>query len=142
MSSDERGFSRREVTALGVFTVLATLIGIGAYQIGFHRISGVQQGAGAAMSASQGPAPVNGQALYAGSCAGCHGGTAGGGLGPALTVTADWSADQFKEAVLHGKIPGRDLAPTMPRFATTGIDGAAPTDEQVNAIHEYISSLK
>ncbi|MFC3861410.1 c-type cytochrome [Deinococcus antarcticus] len=142
MSTEERGFSSRELTSIGVFTVLATLIGIGAYQIGFHRISGVQQGAGAAMSASQGPAPVNGQALYAGNCAGCHGANAAGGIGPALTATAAWSADQFKEAVLHGKAPEKELAPTMPRFATTGIDASPATDEQLNAIHDYITSLK
>ena len=142
MSSEERGFSTREMTALGIFALLGTLIGIGAYQIGFHRISGVQHGTGAAMSASQGPAPVNGQALFAGNCAGCHGATAGGAIGPALIPSAAWSAEQFKEAVLHGKSPTKELAPTMPRFATTGIDGAAATDEQINAIHEYIGSLK
>ncbi|RJF72889.1 MULTISPECIES: c-type cytochrome [Deinococcus] len=142
MSSDEKGFSGREVTALATFGVLATLIGIGAYQIGFHRISGVQRGAGAEMTASQGPAPVNGQALFAGNCAGCHGATAGGGIGPALNTTASWDAGQFKEAVLHGKAPEKELAPTMPRFATTGLDGAPPTDEQVNAIHDYLKSLK
>lgn len=142
MSSDEKGYSGRETTAIGVFLVLATLIGIGAYQIGFHRISGVQQGAGAAMTASQGPAPVNGQVLFAGSCAGCHGATAGGGMGPALTPAAAWSQADFKEAVLHGKAPGgRELQPVMPRFATTGIDGAEATDEQINAIYDYIASL-
>lgn len=140
--SDERGFSRGELVGAGVFSVLALLIGLGAYQIGFHRISGVQRGAGAEMTASQGPAPVNGQTLYVGNCAGCHGATAGGAVGPALAPAAAWDAAQFKEAVLHGKAPEKELAVTMPRFATTGLDGAPATDEQLNAIHDYLKSLK
>lgn len=143
MSSEERGFSGGEMMGFGIFGVLALLLGIGAYQIGYYRISGVNHGAGASMSAAQGAAPVNGQALFAANCAGCHGATAGGGIGPALpTVTAPWTPEQFKEAVLNGKSPEKTLAPTMPHFATTGLDGAPATDEQLNAIHDYLKSLK
>lgn len=142
MSSEERSFSSREMIAAGAFTVLAVLIGIGAYQIGYHRISGVQQG-GAEMTATQGAAPVNGQTLFASNCAGCHGATAGGGIGPALITTSTWSPSEFKEAVLNGKLPdGKELKPVMPRFGTTGLDGAPATDEQINAIHDYLGSLK
>ena len=109
MSTEERGFSSRELTSIGVFTVLATLIGIGAYQIGFHRISGVQHGAGAEMSASQGPAPVNGQALYAGPGLGLepHSGSVwclAVGVDAPLTVTVGAASHVVRAALIPPRL--------------------------------------
>lgn len=138
MSGDS--FSRREIAAALTFTVLAVAIGVGSYRSGLN-IAG--EGAGATMvAATTTDAPVNGQALYATSCAGCHGAQAQGGVGPGLKDSAAWSDAEFREAVLHGKAPGgRELAPVMPRFADTGLDGAPATDEQIDAIHAYIKGL-
>lgn len=140
--SDDRSFSSREIAAFGIYGVLAALIGIGAYQIGYYRISGNHAG-GAAMVATQGQPPVNGQTLYASNCAACHGATAGGGIGPNLKAAAAWSEADFKSAVLNGQAPGgRQLKVPMPQFAKQGLDGAPATDEQVKAIHDYLASLK
>lgn len=142
-SSEDRSFTNREMVGFGVFVVLGTLIGIGAYQIGYHRISGVS-GGGAEMSANttNSAKSINGQALYASNCTGCHGAKAEGAVGPALATAAGWSAAEFKKAVMEGIAPTKTLSPVMPHFGTTGLDGAPATDEQVNAIHEYLASLK
>lgn len=142
MSSEERSFTGKEIGAFGLFALLAVLIGVGAYQIGYYRLSGNQHG-GAEMVATQGAAPVNGQALFAASCAGCHGATGGGGVGPALKAAAAWPEGDFKEAMLNGVAPGgRKLSAVMPHFAQLGLDGNPATDEQVKAIHDYLASQK
>ncbi|WP_034385769.1 cytochrome c [Deinococcus sp. YIM 77859] len=138
MSGD--GFSRREITAVLTFTVLAVAIGTGSYITGL-KIAGETAGGAEAVSVATGT-PVNGQTLYATNCAGCHGPQAQGGVGPALTATKHWTAAAFAEAVLRGRAPdGRELAPVMPRFGETGLDGAPATDEQINAIHAYLRGL-
>ncbi|AWN24309.1 cytochrome c, class I [Deinococcus irradiatisoli] len=137
--NEERFFTAREITAFVVMVVLVTAVGISSYRTGLN-LSGGQGAAG--MAAASGPAPVNGQALYAGNCAGCHGAGATGGIGPALKVTSGWTTPQFASAVLHGNIPeGRTLSPVMPRFAEAGFDGQPPTDEQLSAVHDYLKSL-
>ncbi|EYB69406.1 cytochrome c, class I [Deinococcus phoenicis] len=136
--SSERAFTSREVAGILTFAALAAATAILSYRAGI----GMSGGAGGAeMAAPVAAAPVNGQALYASNCAGCHGGQAQGGVGPALGVTKSWADAAFKEAVLHGKAEGRELAPVMPRFADTGLDGAPATDEQVTAIHAYLKGL-
>lgn len=139
--SEEKGFSGGEIASAVTFGVLATLIGIGAYQIGYHNLSRAPHG-GAAMAAATAPAPVNGQSLYAGNCAGCHGAKAEGGVGPALATAAGWSAPEFSEAVLNGKAPTRTLSAVMPHFAQQGLDGAPATEEQIKAIHDYLAGMK
>lgn len=136
----ERGFSAREIGAAVVFVVLAGVIGFTSYRAGM----GMSGGAGAGeMTVAVAGAPVNGEALYASSCAGCHGAGAVGGIGPALLQTAAWTAADFGQSVLHGKAPGgRVLAPVMPRFAESGFAGEPATDEQVEAIHTYVKSLQ
>ncbi|MFC6661939.1 c-type cytochrome [Deinococcus multiflagellatus] len=85
----------------------------------------------------------DGQALYAGNCAGCHGAQAEGGVGPGLADTKAWTAADFREAVLNGQHPsGRTLGTVMPRFAQTGLDGAPATDAQIAAIQAYVKTLK
>ena len=141
MSHDDRFYNARELTALGTFLVLSVLIGVGAYQIGYHRISGVK-GGGASMSAAPDKAPINGQSLYASNCAGCHGAAATGAVGPTLVPAGTWALNEFKNATLHGDAPGgRKLSVVMPRFAESGFGGEAATDEQVEAIHAYVQSL-
>jgi len=137
--SDDRSFSRREIVGALTFVGLAAAIGISSYFSGV-RLAGA--GGGASMEAAATTTTVNGQAIYAGNCAGCHGGQAQGGMGPGLTGTKTWTEAAFSEAVLHGKHPGgRELAPVMPRFADTGLDGAPATEEQIKAIHAYVKGL-
>ncbi|WP_216325043.1 c-type cytochrome [Deinococcus aestuarii] len=137
--SDDRFFTGREIAAALTFVVLGTLIGVTSYRAGLN-IAG--EGAGAVVAASTTPAPPNGQTLYAGNCAGCHGAQAQGGVGPGLAETKGWSLADFGQAVLHGQAPGgRTLAPVMPRFADTGLDGAPPTDDQIKVLHEYLKGL-
>ena len=137
--SEERGFSAREIGAAVGFVVLAVGIAYTSYYTGI----GMSGGAGAgAMTAAVASAPVNGETLYASTCAGCHGAGAVGGIGPSLLGTAAWTPADFQQAVLHGQAPGgRALAPVMPRFAEVGIGGETATDEQVEAIHSYVQSL-
>lgn len=140
--SEERGYTGGEIASFVTFGVLATLIGVGAYQIGYHNLSRAQHG-GASMTAVTENVPVNGQTLYAGNCAGCHGAKAEGGVGPALATSAGWSLPDFSEAVLNGNAPaGRQLSPVMPHFAQQGLDGAPATEEQVKAIHDYLGTVK
>lgn len=137
--SDDRSFSRREIAGALTFLGLAVAIGVSSYYTGV-RITGNE--GGASMQAAATTTTVDGQALYAGNCAGCHGGQAQGGVGPGLGESAAWTEAAFSEAVLHGKHPGgRELAPVMPRFAETGLDGAPATEEQIKAIHAYVKGL-
>lgn len=131
-------FSKSEIISAVVFSIVSALIGIGAYQIGYHNLSGVTHGGGAEMTAAPKETPINGQSLYLGSCAACHGSKAEGAVGPGLAASLAWTSEQFNEAVLHGKAPTRELSAVMPRFASAGIDGLPATAEQINAIHEYL----
>lgn len=81
-----RVFSRQELAAALGFTVLAIGIGAGSYRIG-QAMTGGNRGE-ASMSAAMAQPVVDGAALYAGTCAGCHGAAGGGGIGPALKETA------------------------------------------------------
>ncbi|PTA68396.1 c-type cytochrome [Deinococcus arcticus] len=132
-------YSGRQVAGLVTFLVVGAVLGVGAYQAG-GRLSGA--GSGAQVSAAAPSAP-DGQALYAGNCAGCHGAKAEGGLGPGLAHTAAWGSAEFTRAVLDGQSPqGRELGTVMPRFRQTGLDGAPATDAQVAAIQAYVQTLK
>jgi len=136
---ENRSFTRREVAAILIFTTLAVLIGFGSYRTG-QEMAG--HGGGADMAAAAGKPLVNGQTLFASNCAWCHGAQAQGGIGPALSVIKSWPVADFASAMLHGKAPGgRELAPVMPHFAEVGLDGAPPTDEQVEALQAYIKQL-
>lgn len=136
----ERSFSGKEIGTVLSFLALTALIGWGSYHTGHAIAERNNKGAGE-MVAAVADAPVNGQTLFAGNCAGCHGANAEGAMGPALKPAGSWSDAEFKEAVLHGKAPTRNLAPTMPHFADTGLDGQPATDEQINAIHTFIKGL-
>ncbi|WP_104989518.1 c-type cytochrome [Deinococcus sp. NW-56] len=139
--SGDRGFTRREITAVVVFAALAAAIGIGSYRAGVGVAH--ETGGGAIVTAAAGETTVNGQALYASSCAGCHGGQAQGGVGPSLAESAAWSEPDFNAAVLHGQAPGgRTLAPVMPRFAESGLNGEEATPERIEAIHTYVKGLQ
>lgn len=132
-------FTTGQIAGFVSLLVLGAALGVGSYQAG-HRLAGT--GGGAVVTAASSAATPDGSVLYAGNCAGCHGAKAEGGVGPALKVALAWSAADFRHAVLDGKTPdGRTLGVVMPRFATTGLDGAPPTDEQVEAIHTYLKGL-
>ncbi|WP_027461452.1 c-type cytochrome [Deinococcus murrayi] len=134
------GFSRREITAFVVFAALAAAIGMGSYRAGVGVAH--ETGGGATVMPATGDAAVNGQALYASSCGGCHGAQAQGGVGPGLAASAAWSGTDFAAAVLHGQAPGgRTLAPVMPRFAEVGLNGKEATPERIEAIYNYVKSL-
>ena len=140
MNVSEKSFSRREIIAVVTFFVLAVALGFGAYQTGI-RMAGT--GSGAVVAATPASATPDGQALFVGNCAGCHGAQAEGGVGPALGEAAAWSAPEFAQAVLNGVGPGgRALAPVMPHFAQTGLDGAPATDAQVEAIRTFIQGVQ
>lgn len=137
--SEDRSFSGREIAAVLTFVVLAGATALVSYRSGLNVAGG---SGGAEVAAAVANAPVNGQALYVGNCAGCHGAQAQGGVGPGLSNSAGWSEADFQAAVLHGKGEGgRTLAPVMPRFAETGLDGKDATPEQIGAIHAYVKGL-
>lgn len=135
---EDRWFTRRQVTALVAVLALAAALGTSAYQAG-GRLAGT--GGGAVVTAATGTVP-DGGALYAANCAGCHGSDAGGALGPALRASAAWSGADFTQAVLEGRTPdGRSLGAVMPRFSAAGLDGSAPTQAQLDALHAYLKTL-
>lgn len=137
--SEDRSFSGREIAAALTFVVLAGATALVSYRSGLNVAGG---GGGAEIVAPVAGAPVNGQALYVNNCAGCHGAQGQGGVGPGLTASAGWPEADFQAAVLHGKGQGgRTLAPVMPRFAETGLDGEEATPEQIDAIHAYVKGL-
>lgn len=139
MSVPEKGFTGREVGAFLTFVVAGVALGFGAYHAG-QGLAGT--GSGAAVSAAPANAGSDGQALYVGNCAGCHGAAAEGGVGPSLVPSAAWTGTEFAQAVLHGAAPGgRVLKSVMPRFAQSGLDGAPATDAQVQAIHAFVQTL-
>ena len=83
-----------------------------------------------ATSASSGP--VDGAEIYKGRCAGCHGQSGGGGVGPKLSeghVVARFPNIADHIAVIH------DGRGSMPAF------GESLTDEQIRAVAEYERSL-
>ncbi|GGB53964.1 MULTISPECIES: c-type cytochrome [Deinococcus] len=131
-------FTPGQIAGFVGLLVLGAALGAGSYHAG-HRLAGT--GSGAVVAAASSAATPDGSVLYAGNCAGCHGARAEGAVGPALKV-GGWSAADFRHAVLDGQAPGgRTLGVVMPRFAATGLDGAPPTDAQMDAIQAYVKTL-
>ena len=77
-----------------------------------------------------------GQQFFTGTCAGCHGAEAQGGVGPALGIVKDWSDAEFTTALRQGKTPEKELSPVMPRFTEAQLSG-----QQVADVHAYLKSL-
>ncbi|WP_407310124.1 c-type cytochrome [Desulfosporosinus sp. SB140] len=74
---------------------------------------------------------VDGAALYATNCAGCHGITgAGGSAGPAIN-TNEWKNNSSKVQAIISKGQGK-----MPAFA------GKLNDTQIKAIGDFVASLK
>ncbi|WP_188968605.1 c-type cytochrome [Deinococcus aerolatus] len=73
-----------------------------------------------------------GTALYASSCAGCHGAQAGGGIGPSLLTDEGprgWTLAQFTTVLRKGVLPeGRELSAVMPRFTDAQLSDAQVAD--------------
>ncbi|WP_202912879.1 c-type cytochrome [Deinococcus kurensis] len=133
-------FTPGQIAGFVGLLVLGAALGAGSYGIG-HRLAGT--GSGAVVAAASSASTPDGSVLYAGNCAGCHGAKAEGAVGPALKVALGWSAADFRHAVLDGTTPeGRTLGVVMPRFATTGLDGAPPTETQLDAIQAYVKTLQ
>ncbi|MFC6592178.1 c-type cytochrome [Deinococcus lacus] len=135
-------FSRRGLVGAAAFGAALLGVSLWAYHLG-GSLAGTPVGGAelAATPAAQQTAP-NGESIYVGNCASCHGAAAAGGMGPELKHTAAWSDADFAEAVLHGKAQGRELAPVMPRFESLGIDGTTPpTEAQLQALHAYLKGL-
>ncbi|GGR88344.1 c-type cytochrome [Deinococcus sedimenti] len=132
-------FTPGQIAGFVGLLVLGAALGVGSYQAG-QRLAGT--GGGAVVTAASTSDTPDGRVLYAGNCAGCHGANAEGAVGPALKGTLGWSATDFRRAVLDGRTPdGRTLGVVMPRFAATGLDGAPPTDAQLEAIRAYLKTL-
>lgn len=136
----DRGFSSREIGGFLTFIALGAALGIGAYRVGNGPLAGAA--GGAVITPAAATATPNGETLFTGNCAGCHGAQAAGGVGPALKDTGAWTDEQFEHAVLNGQAPTRELGAVMPRFGTVGLDGAPATAAQVKAIHAYLQTLK
>ncbi len=79
---------------------------------------------------------VAGKTKYDTTCAGCHGPTAGGGVGPALIEPKKWTEAQFVTALRTGKTPARELNAIMPRFSE-----AMASDKDIANIFAYVKSL-
>lgn len=149
MNEEHQGFSFAEAAMWLLGIVLTIQVGWLAYSMGqgianqpFPNGRGEQAGATMTAVTPDTPQPANGPELFAGNCAGCHGANAEGGVGPSLKTAGTWSLAEFTEATLHGKTPdGRTLAPVMPHFADTGFNGAPATDQQLEAIHNFLAGL-
>ncbi len=96
-----------------------------------------------AVTVLQAGAAPRGADLFAANCAGCHGASAQGAVGPKLAgLVRPWTDTAFADAVLDGRAPdGRTLAAMMPHFRTAGFDGSAPTPAQLTALHAYLKGL-
>lgn len=94
-----------------------------------------QQNQAAGGEAGEGDAAA-GQEKFAGSCAGCHGANAEGGMGPKLDKAKAWTAEQFTAAVREGKTPDRTLGMVMPHFTTEQV-----SDAELNNIHAYLKTV-
>lgn len=92
--------------------------------------------AAAAKATSPAGDSAAGQTKFAGTCAGCHGANAEGGVGPALNVTKDWTDQQFLTALREGRSPEKNLSAVMPKF-----NSAQVTDAEAANIHAYLKSL-
>lgn len=93
--------------------------------------------------ASAAPTAAAGKTIFTANCAGCHGPSAKGGIGPNLKDAAGWKYDLFKRALLQGKDDkGVALKAMMPKF-TQGFapnTGKAPTDDQLKSLQLYLKA--
>lgn len=80
-----------------------------------------------------------GKEKFAGTCAGCHGANAEGGMGgmaPKLDQAKAWSDAEFAAAVREGKAPEKTLGAAMPHFA----EGQVSAEELAN-IHAFLKTV-
>jgi ubiquinol-cytochrome c reductase cytochrome c subunit len=123
--------ARRRRPVAGYAVVLLGLVVVG---VGYAALTG--QGSTASAATPGGPSPqtiAEGKALFAVTCASCHGLDAQGTtLAPSL-VGVGAAAVDFQ--VSTGRMPAKDLGPEMPRKPVT------LTDEQIHALASYVASL-
>jgi mono/diheme cytochrome c family protein len=74
---------------------------------------------------TQSPAGVDGAAVFAGNCSGCHGSDGSGGQGPNITTQTD--AQHVADRVQNG-------GTSMPSF------GSSLSDEQIGAVADYVTT--
>lgn len=77
-----------------------------------------------------------GKTKFAGTCAGCHGANAEGGMGPALKNAAGWTDAQFATALREGKTPEKQLSAVMPQFTADAV-----SDAEIGNIHAFLKTL-
>lgn len=148
MSEGHENIRPGPFVAAGVIVVLAVGASLLAYTAGdrietAHTESGVvATGGSTATSASEVKVGANGAALYAGNCAGCHGASAEGAVGPKLAGLSGFAKEAFASAVLDGKGPGgKALAPMMPHFSDMGFSGKKAEQADIDALYDYIKGL-
>lgn len=106
---------------------------------GAHMGAGESAGAGVAAASAADSASGDAEAgknKFATSCAGCHGATAEGGIGPKLNVTKTWSLEQLTAAVREGKSPEKTLSAVMPHFTAEQL-----SDAEMANIHAFLKTL-
>jgi quinol---cytochrome-c reductase cytochrome c subunit len=123
--------ARRRRPVAGYAVVLLGLIIIG---VGYAALTG--QGGTASAATPGGPSPqtiAQGKALFAVTCASCHGMDAQGtSLAPSLIGVGSAAVD-FQ--VSTGRMPAKDIGPEMPRKPVTLTTG------QIHALAAYVASL-
>ncbi|SAL83084.1 Cytochrome c [Caballeronia choica] len=92
-------------------------------------------------------APPDGKALYRENCASCHGQNGKGDTGPKLVGDAsEWKTKLFERAVLNGiDDQGKPLKSPMPHWSRASFksdNGVAPSKAEVDAIQQYLHTLK
>lgn len=85
--------------------------------------------------ASAAPSAAAGQKLYDGTCAGCHGPKAQGGIGPSLKDASKWKADLFKRALKEGKddkvVALKAMMPKFPKL----------TDDEMKSLQMHLKAV-
>lgn len=120
---------KRNVLPFGIIAIVGIFVAIIVFYVGVAQRDDIQlaeENGGEVVE--EGEVATDPEAVYANSCAGCHGQDLAGGAGPGLTnVGSSLSADDIQDIIVNGK-------GTMP--------GGLVGIEEANLLTEWLSEMK
>lgn len=109
---------KNNILPFGIIAILGVFVAIIVFYVGVAQKEDIaienDGGTEVAEGETEGDVELDGDAIYANSCAGCHGADLSGTVGPDLTqIGSKLSADEISEIVLNGQgdMPAIDMSP-------------------------------
>ncbi|MBO1003502.1 cytochrome c550 [Pseudogracilibacillus auburnensis] len=121
---------KKNVLPFGIIAIVGIFVAIIVFYVGVHQRDDIRlaEENGGEEVVEEGEVETDPEAVFANSCAGCHGQDLSGGAGPNLTkVGSELSADEINNIIMNGQ-------GTMP--------GGLVSKEEADLLTEWLSEMK